>query len=172
MLGAVAQRLRQSAIIGYDPAGRRVSEALRDNGLAPGIIELNPGAIQETQSSALHLHVGDATSTDVLAHAGVPDALAVIVTVPDPRAARDIVATVRELAPRTRLLVRSRFHRAVRDIEQAGATKVVDEENTVGRLLAHETLATLELGQDAALACALAGRTPSVTTAEPSDESS
>ena len=46
---------------------------------------------------------------------------------------------------------------------------VVDEENTVGRLLAHEALTSLELGQDAGLACALAGRSPTVTATPKSD---
>ncbi len=69
------------------------------------------------------------------------------------------------------LLVRSRFQRACRDLEEAGATIVVDEENTVGRLLAHETLKTLELGQDAGLACALAGRSPAVMASPVSGKS-
>ena len=156
-------------VIGYGPAGRQVSEALQDNGLAPGIIELNPAIIQRISDTSLHIHIGDATSTEVLIHAGVPDARAVIVTVPDPRSARDITAAVRALAPETLLLVRSRFQRASRDLKDAGATTVVDEENTVGRLLAHEALSSLELGQDAGLACALAGRSPAVTATPKSD---
>jgi len=150
-------------VIGYGPAGQQVSEALQHNGLTPGIIELNPAIIHRAADTGLHIHIGDATSTDVLIHAGVSDARAVIVTVPDPRSARDITAAVRALAPETRLLVRSRFQRASKDLVDAGATTVVDEENTVGRLLAHEALTSLELGQDAGLACALAGRSPTVT---------
>ena len=156
-------------VIGYGPAGQQVSEALLNTGLTPGIIELNPAIIQRTGDTGLQIHIGDATSTDVLVHAGVADARAVIVTVPDPRAARDITAAVRALAPGTHLLVRSRFQRASKDLEEAGATTVVDEENTVGRLLAHEALTSLELGQDAGLACALAGRSPSVTATLKSD---
>ena len=150
-------------VIGYGPAGRQVSEALRDNGLVPGIIELNPDAIHRARDMGLRIHIGDATSSDVLTHAGVPDTLAVIVTVPDPRTARDTIAAVRALAPQAHLIVRSRFQRACQDLKDAGATTVVDEENTVGRLLAHEALTSLQLGQDAGLACALAGRSPSVT---------
>ncbi len=153
-------------IIGYGPAGQQVSEALQDNGLAPGIIELNPEAIHRARSTGLHIHIGDATSTDVLNHAGISDARAVIVTVPDPRAARDITAAVRALAPQTSLLVRSRFQRACQELKNVGATTVVDEENTVGRLLALEALTSLKLGQDATLACALAGH-PSTVTATP-----
>jgi CPA2 family monovalent cation:H+ antiporter-2 len=155
-------------VIGYGPAGRQVSEALRENGLTPGIIELNPNAIHRARDMGFHIHIGDATSSDMLTHAGVPTALAVIVTIPDPRTARDITAAVRTLAPRAHLIVRSRFQRACQDLKNAGATTVVDEENTVGRLLAHEALTSLELGQDAGLACALAGRAPDVTaTAKP-----
>ena len=158
-------------VIGYGPAGQQVSEALQDNGLTAGIIELNPAIIQRSRDPNLHIHIGDATSADVLIHAGVPDARAVIVTVPDPRSARDITAAVRALAPQALLLVRSRFQRASRDLKDAGATTVVDEENTVGRLLAHEALSSLELGQDAGLACALAGRSPAVTATPKSDNS-
>ena len=158
-------------VIGYGPAGRQVSEALQQNGLAPGIIELNPAIVHGAADTDRHVHIGDATSTDVLIHAGVPDARAVIVTVPDPRSARDITAAVRALAPETHLLVRSRFQRASKDLEGAGATTVVDEEITVGRLLAHEVLTSLELGQDAGLACALAGRSPDVRATAQSDKS-
>jgi CPA2 family monovalent cation:H+ antiporter-2 len=156
-------------VIGYGPAGRQVSEALQQNGLAPGIIELNPAIIHRDADAGLHIHIGDATSTEVLIHAGVPDARAVIVTIPDPRAAHDITAAVRALAPATHLLVRSRFQRSSKDLEGAGASTVVDEEITVGRLLAHEALTSLELGQDAGLACALAGRSPDVKAAAKSD---
>jgi voltage-gated potassium channel Kch len=150
-------------VIGYGPAGQQVCQALRNNGLTPGIIELNPDAIRRAQDRNVPIHIGDATGTEVLAHAGVPDARAVIVTAPDPRVARDITAAVRSLAPQTRLIVRSRFQRAREEIKAAGATTVVDEEHTVGCILAQEALTSLELGQNAGLACALAGRTPTVT---------
>lgn len=157
-------------VIGYGPAGQQVSAALQDNGLATGIIELNPTIIHRARDTGLHIHIGDATSTDVLIHAGVPNAKAVIVTVPDPRSARDITAAVRAMAPEALLLVRSRFQRASEDLKSAGASTVVDEEHTVGRLLAHEALTSLQLGRDAGLACALAGRSPAVTaTTEPED---
>jgi monovalent cation:H+ antiporter-2, CPA2 family len=149
-------------IIGYGPAGRQVGQALRDNGLSAGLLELNPAAIVRAEAEGLPIHIGDATSSEVLAHAGVPQAMAVVVTVPDPKTARDITAAVRALAPQAHLLVRSRFQRGCPEITAAGATTVVDEETTVGRLLAQETLSSLELGQEAALACALSGRTPGV----------
>ena len=133
-------------IIGYGPAGRQVSDALQNNGLTPGIIELNPDAIRRARGTGLHIHIGDAADTEVLTHAGVPHARAVIVTVPDPRTARNITAAVRTLAPRAFLLVRSRYQRACQDLQEAGATTVVDEENTVGLLLARETLNSLGVG--------------------------
>jgi cytosine/adenosine deaminase-related metal-dependent hydrolase len=108
----------------------------------------------------------------VLTHIGLSDARAVIVTVPDPRTARDITAAVRALAPQTRLLVRSRFQRACKELKNAGATTVVDEENTVGCSLAQEALTTLDLGQDAVLACALAGHSPFFTATPQADDSS
>lgn len=158
------ERRRQAVIvIGYGPAGQQVSEALLQNGLAPGIIELNPDALKRAQDKSLHIHIGDATNGDVLTHAGVPQARAVIITVPDPRAARDIALAVRSLAPDAHLLVRSRFHRAYQNLKNAGATTVIDEENTVGCLLAEVALNALEVSQDAILACSLAGRPPTLT---------
>ena len=102
----------------------------------------------------------------MLRHAGVDHAKAVVITVPDPRTARDITAAVRGLVPQAQLLVRSRYQRSCPEITAAGADMVVDEESTVGRLLAKEVLTSLELGQEAALACALSGRVPSGTAAE------
>ena len=73
------------------------------------------------------------------------------------------IAVVRSLAPQTNILVRGRFQRSCQELINAGANKVVDEEDTVGRHLANEALNSLELGQEAGLACALAGRSPKVT---------
>ena len=167
------EKQRQAVIvIGYGPAGEQVVEALLKNGLAPGIIELNPGALQRARAKNLHIHIGDATNADVLSHAGVPKADAVIITVPDPRAARDITVAVRSLAPNANLIVRSRFQRAYQHLKSAGATSVIDEENSVGCLLAETALNSLELGQDAVLACRLAGRPATTSTSINENESS
>jgi CPA2 family monovalent cation:H+ antiporter-2 len=159
-------------VIGFGPAGEQVTEALLQNGLAPGVIELNPDALQRAGTHNLHIHIGDATSSDVLSHAGVPKAEAVIITVPDPRAARDITLAVRSLAPNANLIVRSRFQRAYQDIKSAGATAVIDEENSVGCLLAETALNSLELSQDAILACRLAGRPATISSTRNENESS
>lgn len=147
-------------VIGYGPAGRQVIQALQEHGITPGILELNPKAIGRSRDTGLHIHVGDATSAEVLTHAGVPAARAVIVTVPDPRTARDITSAIHDMAPEAHLIVRSRFQRACHDLKSVGATVVVDEETNVGRLLALEVLTSLELGQDISLAYALCGRRP------------
>jgi len=144
-----------------------ISIAVTGGGSGTGIAALINGTVDIANASRKmkdkEIAAAQENGIDPIEFTVAVDALAVIVTIPDPRTAREIVAAVRALAPQARLIVRSRFQRACQDLKDAGATMVVDEENTVGRLLAHEALISLELGQDAGLACALAGRAPAVT---------
>jgi len=81
-------------------------------------------------------HIGNAMRAEVLEHAGVLSASAVVVTVPDPVAAQAIIALIRSIAPEVHIIVRARYHRYLDALQEGGASEVVDEELLVGRRLA------------------------------------
>ena len=123
-------------IIGFGPAGNAVGQTLHRISERVAVIDLNPGLIDEVQQLGLVGHIGDAMRADVLEHAGVLSASAVVVTVPDPVAAQAIIALIRSIAPEVHIIVRARYHRYLDALQEGGASEVVDEELLVGRRLA------------------------------------
>lgn len=151
-------------IIGFGPAGRQVARALIDQGRVPQVIELNPENARKAAQMNLEVHIGDATSSDILDHAGIKSSCGVVITLPDPKTCVDIIANVKLVVPEIFVIARSRYHRHVSDITDHGATIVVDEENTVGQVLAEELVELLRQPCKLALACALAGEKPTAAT--------
>lgn len=136
--GAAAMR-GQLVIVGFGPAGQRIAELLMgDQKLPILVVEMNQATAAHAESYGLPVLLGDATRETVLEHAHVRTAKAVAVTLPDPRAARQVVQQVRSLAPDAMIVVRSRYHVHRWQLDVAGAHVVVDEENEVGARIAAE----------------------------------
>jgi K+:H+ antiporter len=147
-------------IIGFGPAGQKVAEELSAYQLSSTLIELNPSTAKLAESRAIAVHLGDATRGEVISHAGVTNDSLVVITVPDPNTCREIIEKIRLASPQAVLFVRSRYHRSMEDLKRAGANIVVDEEDTVGRMLSKEIIHFLRDGNRLALSCALAGEDP------------
>ncbi|MEJ2222796.1 MAG: cation:proton antiporter [Desulfobacterales bacterium] len=146
-------------IIGFGPAGQEVADALIKEKLRPEVIELNPKTAQIAREKGLPLHLGDASGTEMLEKGGIHEACIVVVTVPDPRSAAQIIRTIHLLSPDLPVIARSRYQIAVPDLQRAGAV-VIDEEHTVGIAIAREVIEVLRQPQNEAMACALAGQRP------------
>lgn len=123
-------------IIGFGPAGEVVGQALERYADRVHVIDLNPAMLLRARQLGLAGHIGDATHADVLAHAGIDTASAVVVTIPDPAAASAVVALIRSIAPDAYIIARARYHRHFADLEEGGAHEVIDEERFVGARLA------------------------------------
>jgi CPA2 family monovalent cation:H+ antiporter-2 len=147
-------------IVGFGPAGQRVADVLLEEGISPNVVELNPHTAGQARRKGLPVHMADATNSDVVSHLGIKGACLVIVTVPDPRSAKEIIHNLRTFSPESRIVVRSRYHIASNSLKDAGADAVVDEENTIGDKLAEEVMGSIRATNRAALGCALAGEKP------------
>lgn len=127
-------------LVGFGPAGQQVAAALARQIRGRGdVIDLNPRVSRLAPEYGLVGHVGDATQAMVLEHAGLAEAQALIVTLPDPAAARQVIGVARGLNPNLKIIARSRYHVTRWELMMAGAEIVVDEEEHVGRRLAVET---------------------------------
>ena len=149
--------VRRIVVIGFGPAGQQVAAALQSKGFSTEIVELNPASAKKAADRSLTVHIGDATSGDLLEHFGLEDASMVVVTIPDPRTAQNVIKKVRQLVPDAVIIARSRYHIANPELRKAGADVTVDEELTVGIDLAQEVLRVLHESHKDAMACALAG---------------
>jgi len=131
-------------VVGFGPAGQQVVERLRERGVSVVVVDLNPKTAAAS-SPDLPIEYGDASQQEILERAGVPGARAVVVTVPDPVTARNVVAQARRLAGRAPVIARARYHIHRESLTEAGSDRVVSEEVIVGRELAHEALEALSL---------------------------
>jgi len=82
----------------------------------------------------------------VLEHLCVGAAKVVVVTVPDPAAARQIIKGVRSLGTDTSIIARARYHRYRSELALAGAIVVIDEEEQVGLHMASAVQEKLRTG--------------------------
>ncbi len=140
---APVEATRGVVVIGYGPAGRLVAARLKGTGRPVTVLDLNARAIAEAAEEGFIAQVGDVTQRDVLEHAGVAQALAVVVTVPDHRVAGETVRQVRNIVPNATCIVRSRYQRFVPELTATGAAVVIDEEQAVGSWLAAEIIQRL-----------------------------
>ena len=136
----VAEPQRRVLLAGFGPAGQLVASDLIDHyGKRITVLDLNPKARAAADQYGIDFQAGDAGSAEVLEHAGITSAAALIVTLPDPAAVRRVVQVARQLCPEVKIIARSRYHAYRWEIMLAGAEIVVDEEEQVGRRLAVET---------------------------------
>jgi CPA2 family monovalent cation:H+ antiporter-2 len=141
----VQEREKPVLIVGFGPAGRRASEILLPKfGKRLKVLELNSGNRIMAESYGLEFYIGDARQNEVLEYLNIRQFLAVVITVPDPDACRQIIHLVRSLAPEVEIVSRSRYHIHLWELLVAGAEIVVDEESQVGQRLGEEFLAALE----------------------------
>ena len=128
---------RHHIVIGYGPAGQRVTRRLIERGLKVTVIELNPNVGGDISAQFVH---GDAGKMQILRRAKVGDATSVTITVPDPSLARGIALRVRAVAPEAKVIVRGRYAQSLNDLRSTGVDAVVDEETETGEHLATATL--------------------------------
>jgi len=134
-------------IVGFGPAGQCVARALeQDHQALVVVIELNSKSADVARAYGLRTYIGDATSPEVLEHLCVGAAKVVVVTVPDPAAARQIIKGVRSLGTDTSIIARARYHRYRSELALAGAIVVIDEEEQVGLHMASAVQEKLRTG--------------------------
>ncbi len=126
-------------VVGFGPAGQEVAAGLTDRD-PPVIVELNPRLASLGRQRGYRVQMGDAGNPAILEHLRVDGARALVVTLPDHRAASRVIHEAKALAPSLKVIARSRYHAFVQDLEAAGALVVADEERLVGRQLRKNVL--------------------------------
>lgn len=131
--------LDQILIIGFGPAGQRVAEGLLESHQQKVVaVDLNHDNIAIAKQYGLGSLVGDATQREILEHAGIHEAQAIVITVPDHATVRHLIHLVRDIAPEVFIIARCRYHVLHWELLGAGADEVVDEEDQLGRRLAKQ----------------------------------
>ena len=154
------ESLTRVLVVGFGPAGRQVVQTLKAQHLEPVIVDINPKNREYARQHGLPLYLGDASQEDILTHADLAEVCMVVVTIPDPNDAVQIVKMVRGLRPGVPIAVRCRYNRNIADLKEAGADIVVDEEISMGNMLSRQIVDYLKDDSGAVVACRLGGQTP------------
>ncbi|MBN2733626.1 MAG: cation:proton antiporter [Methanomicrobiaceae archaeon] len=139
-------------IVGYGIVGQYVAKAMSKVDINYVIIELNPDTVRTQKEKGEKIIYGNVRHESVLEYAGIKEARAIILTVPDTEAVKATITTVRRLNPGIGIITRSRFISEIAGLYHLGADDVIVDEREVAiqifrRILANEQVPEQELDQ-------------------------
>ncbi|MGD9562660.1 MAG: cation:proton antiporter [Pyrinomonadaceae bacterium] len=115
-------------IVGYGLNGRNLARVLRTVGIPYVILELNAEAVRKAKEKGEKINFGDATRREVLLHAGIENAWAMVLAMSDAPAARRTVHQGRRLNEKLHIIVRTRYVAEITELFELGADEVIPEE--------------------------------------------
>lgn len=115
-------------VAGFGVVGRMVTEQLESAGVEVTVIELNPQTVERQQHLNRRVVLGDVADTDVLRQAGIFEADALIVAIPDEEEAVKAVRAARQTHPKIFIAARAEYVSRGLMCAQAGADCVIVEE--------------------------------------------
>lgn len=115
-------------IVGYGLNGRNLARVLRAVLVPYTILDLNAETVREAKEKGEKINFGDATRREVLHHAHVADANALVLAISDPQAARRTVKQAREMNENLYIVVRTRYIAEITELLELGADEVIPEE--------------------------------------------
>jgi CPA2 family monovalent cation:H+ antiporter-2 len=144
-LPPLAERLSgHVVIVGWGRVGRHVADVIGALGIQRLVIESNSAlAEQLTRANVLTLF-GEAGNSEILAHADLPDARALVLTVPDESTAALAIVAARRLAPHIPIVARAATEEGARHLSALGVEEVVRPEFEGGLQVLRRTLLMLD----------------------------
>jgi monovalent cation:H+ antiporter-2, CPA2 family len=133
----------QAVVIGYGPTGRTVVRLLRENEIAPTIVELNMDSVRKARQEGVDAIYGDATRPETLTAAGVRSAGSLILTSAGMAHGTEVIRAARELNPTIRVLARAPYLRDRGPLQEAGADTVYSGEGEVALAFIEDILDSL-----------------------------
>ena len=122
-------------IAGFGPSGEEAARMMHLVGIQTYVIDLNRTLVENARQLGSRADLGNSAQREILEHAHLASARALIVTVPDPHAAVATIEQARIIAPDILICARARFKKFNDQFENAGADHVVVEEGVSGTLL-------------------------------------
>jgi len=126
-------------VVGMGPAGRSLLKIIKEKQAGRiSVIDVNPKNADAAEEYGVGFTIGDAGKIEVLEKAGLHRACVIVITLPDPGTARRIIHLCRSHSPNINVISRVRYDMFAEDILDAGASAIVNEEVSVGEILAGE----------------------------------
>lgn len=115
-------------VVGYGLNGRNLSRVLRAVGIPYLVLDLDAEAVRRAKAAGEKINFGDATRREVLQHAHIEEANALVLAMSDPHAARRTVRQARMMNEGLHIIVRTRYVNEITELLEIGANEVIPEE--------------------------------------------
>lgn len=132
------------AIVGYGRVGRNISNLFGKMSIPHLVIDADAENIDELNRLGIPNLYGDASNSEVLTHAGLERARALVVAGPDESTSELVVAAARDLAPKLPIIARATTEEGIKHLAELGAQDVIHPELEGGLEIVRHTL--LKLG--------------------------
>jgi CPA2 family monovalent cation:H+ antiporter-2 len=138
----------RAIVVGYGPSGQSVTRLLLENGITPGVVDLNFDLILRLREQGIDAVYGDALRRETLVEAGIQKARYLILASTAMQGTEEIIRAVRELNPRIRILARGSYLRDLTPLRRAGADLVFSGEGEVALAFTEAILRELGASPD------------------------
>ena len=119
---------QHTIIVGYGLAGRYLARELQAAAVPCLVVEQNAELVERARDDGVDVVFGDGTRHAVLEHVRLAEARVIVFAISSPTDERRGVAQARDMSPSARIVVRTRYVRAIDELFDLGATDVVVEE--------------------------------------------
>ncbi len=131
-------------VVGYGRVGHQTVDVLRETGTDLLIVDLDEPSVEEAEGEGLRALFGDASNSDILDHAGLSHAKALVITVPSQISAELVVAAASQQAPDLPIIARAGTLDGIRRLHELGARHVINPELEGGLEIVRHTLFELD----------------------------
>ncbi len=132
-------------IVGYGLAGRYLARVLKAAGITCLVVEQNAELVERARDDGFPVVFGDGARHAVLDHVRLRHARVIVFAISSPTDERRGVVLARDINPTVRIVVRTRYTRAIDELMALGATDVVVEEFEASLELFAKTLDSYEI---------------------------
>jgi len=138
---SIAPTLRDHVVVvGAGRVGSHIVDVLGRMGVPRLVVESDAATVEDLQKAGVPVLYGDAGNSEILDHAGLGRARALVVTIPDDPAAGLAVAAARKIAPSLPIVARASEAAGVGELAKLGADDVIHPELEGGLELLRHTL--------------------------------
>ncbi|MCF6458237.1 cation:proton antiporter [Pseudoalteromonas sp. MMG024] len=127
-------------ICGYGRVGQIIARFLKTEAIPFVAIDSDTVRVKEAQAAGENIYFGQAKQKEVLKGANIAKSRLVIITFADKDSAFAIINSIKQLAPKVKILVRMRDDRYLSELKDKGVTEVVPEKLEASLMLVSHVL--------------------------------
>jgi CPA2 family monovalent cation:H+ antiporter-2 len=138
----------QVVLVGYGRVGRRIGEALTQNGISFVVAEENREIVEQLRENGIPAVSGDAADPAVLIQAHIQRARMLVIATPDTLDVRRMIEIARTVNPRIETVVRTHSEEEARLFEKENTGKVFLGEHELARAMIRHLLGRYAAGKN------------------------